>query len=116
MKVLKIDKKDYVLKFNSECISNLNALGITLIGLTNDLQEMKVDNLYTTFYYGLKAMQKDMTIEEAYKVIDAYYEENEDNSIETFFEIVLEDYSKAMGLGKKFKEMMTGQKVKLKKE
>lgn len=116
MKVLKIDKKDYVIKFNSECISNLNALGITFIGLSKDMETMRVDNLYKTFYHGLKAMQHDITLEETYKIIDSYYEESEDNDIESFFMLVLEDYSKAMGLGKKFKEMTTEQKVKLKKE
>ena len=113
MKVIKINNKDYVLKFTSQAISQLNSKGITLVSLSNDMQGMKVDSLYETFAYGLKAMQHDMTLEKAYTVIDEYFE-NEENDIESFFELVLEEYSKAMGLGKKFKEIMKDQQAKAK--
>lgn len=111
MKVIKINNKDYVLKFTSEAISQLNAKGISLVSLSNDMQTMKVNNLYETFHYGLKAMQHDMTLEKAYTIIDEYFE-NEENDIESFFELVLEEYSKAMGLGKKFKILMEEKQAK----
>lgn len=106
MRILKINNKDYVLKFTSKTIQELNAQDITLMGLINDLQEMKVDKLYTTFMYGLKAMQHDITLDRALEILDEYYEEDENNDLEVFFTMVIEEYSKAMGLGKKFKEMM----------
>lgn len=118
MKIIKINGKDYVLKFTSEVISQLNTKGITFLTLATDMEKMYVSNLYETFFYGLKTMQHDITLEKAYKIIDEYYEENEDNDTESFFEIVLGEYSKAMGLGKKFKEIMGQQQkeVQLKKE
>lgn len=111
MKVIKINNKDYVLKFTSQAISELNAKGITLVSLSNDMQSMKVSSLYEAFACGLKAMQHDMTLEKAYLVIDEYFE-NEENDIESFFELVLEEYSKSMGLGKTFKKVMQEQKMK----
>ena len=74
MKVIKINNKDYVLKFTSQAISELNAKGITLVSLSNDMQSMKVSSLYEAFACGLKAMQHDMTLEKAYLVIDEYFE------------------------------------------
>lgn len=110
MKVIKINNKDYVLKFTSQAISELNAKGITLVSLSNDMQTMKVSSLYEAFACGLKAMQHDMTLEKAYLVIDEYFE-NEENDIEGFFKLVLEEYSKSMGLGKRFKELMKEHQV-----
>ena len=110
MKVIKINNKDYVLKFTSQAISELNSQGITLVSLSKDMETMKIDNLYKTFACGLKAMQHDMTLEKAYLVIDEYFE-NEENDIEGFFKLVLEEYSKSMGLGKRFKELMKENQV-----
>lgn len=110
MKVIKINNKDYVLKFTSQTISELNAKGITLVSLSNDMQSMKVSSLYEAFACGLKAMQHDMTLEKAYRVIDEYFED-EENDIESFFKLVLEEYSKSMGLGKRFKELMKEHQV-----
>ena len=110
MRILKINNKDYVLKFTSRSIQELNAKNITLMQLINDLQEMKVNNLYEAFAYGLKSMQHDMTLDKALDILDQYFEENEDNDLEVFFTMLIEEYSKAMGLGKKFKEMMEQQK------
>lgn len=111
MKVLKINNKDYVLKFTSQTISELNSKGITLVSLSSDMETMKINNLYETFAYGLKTMQHDMTLEKAYTIIDEYFE-SEENDIENFFKLVLEEYSNAMGLGKKFKEIMENQQTK----
>ena len=109
MRVLKINNKDYVIKFTSQTIKELNAKGITLVGLMQDLEKMKVDQLYDTFEYGLKTMQHDITTEKALSIIDEYYDEDENNDLESFFKILLEEYSKAMGLGKTFKELMNQQ-------
>ena len=111
MKILKINKKDYVIKFTSKVIKELNAQGVTLIGLTDDLQVMKVDNLYTVFYHGLKAMSHDITMDRALEIIDEYFEEDENNDLETFFKLILEEYASAMGLGKKFRETMIQQGI-----
>lgn len=109
MKILKANGKDYALKFGAGAIAELNDLGVTLLGLSKDLEDMKVKNLYVTFFYGLKTMQHDMTQEKAYHVIDSLFEEGME--LEEFFKIVLEEYATSMGLGKKFKEIMEAQEA-----
>ena len=107
MKVLKINKKDYVLKFTTKAMINLNAKGITLTSLASDMENLNLINLYEAFCEGLKFANKDITLDETYEIIDSYYEEA--GEVEEFFTIVLEEYSKAMGLGNKFKEIMKQQ-------
>lgn len=108
MKVIKINKKDYVIKFTAKTVSELNEIeDITLAGLSQDLEQMKVSKLYKAFYYGLKAMQKDITLEDAYALVDELYEEGME--LEEFFKMILMEYSSAMGLAKKFKEIIEAQ-------
>lgn len=108
MKIIKINNKDYVIKFTAKAVSELNELeDITLAGLSQDLEQMKVTRLYKAFFYGLKAMQHDITLDGAYKLIDELYEEGME--LEEFFKIVLMEYASAMGLAKKFKEIMDAQ-------
>lgn len=105
MKLIKINDKDYVIKFTAKVVAELNELeDITLTGLSKDLEEMKVTRLYKAFYYALKPMQHDITMDDAYRLIDSLYEEGME--LEEFFKMVLMEYSQAMGLGKKFKEIM----------
>ena len=42
MKVLKINKKDYVLKFTTKALMNLNAKGITLTSLSSDMENLNL--------------------------------------------------------------------------
>ena len=107
MRVLKINKKDYVLKFTTKAIMNLNAKGITLTSLASDMEKLNLISLYEAFHEGLKFANKDITLDQTYEIIDSYYEEA--GEVEEFFTIVLEEYSKAMGLGNKFKEIMKQQ-------
>ena len=107
MRVLKINKKDYVLKFTTKAIMNLNAKGITLTSLASDMEKLNLISLYEAFHEGLKYANKDITLDQTYEIIDSYYEEA--GEVEEFFTIVLEEYSKAMGLGNKFKEIMKQQ-------
>ena len=107
MRVLKINKKDYVLKFTTKAILNLNAKGITLTSLASDMEKLNLISLYEAFHEGLKFANKDITLDQTYEIIDSYYEEA--GEVEEFFTIVLEEYSKAMGLGNKFKEIMKQQ-------
>ena len=107
MRVLKINKKDYVLKFTTKALMNLNAKGITLTSLASDMEKLNLISLYEAFCEGLKFANKDITLDETYEIIDSYYEEG--GEVEQFFTIVLEEYSKAMGLGNKFKEIMKQQ-------
>lgn len=108
MKVLKINKKDYVLKFTTKALMNLNAKGITLTSLSEDMEKLNLISLYETFYEGLKFSNANITLDEVYELIDAYYEEG--GEVETFFMLILEEYAKSMGLGAKFKEIMKQQK------
>ena len=107
MRVLKINKKDYVLKFTTKSLMNFNAKGITLTSLASDMEKLNLISLYEAFHEGLKFANKDITLDQTYEIIDSYYEEA--GEVEEFFTIVLEEYSKAMGLGNKFKEIMKQQ-------
>ena len=108
MKVIKINKKDYVLKFTTRALMNLNSKGITLTSLSSDMEELNLVSLYEAFCEGLKFANKDITLDQAYELIDAYYEEG--GEVEYFFTTILEEYAKSMGLGKKFKEIIEQQK------
>ena len=107
MRVFKINKKDYVLKFTTKALMNLNAKGITLTSLASDMEYLNLISLYEAFHESLKFANKDITLDQTYEIIDSYYEEA--GEVEEFFTIVLEEYSKAMGLGNKFKEIMKQQ-------
>ena len=105
MKVIKINKKDYVLKFTTKALMNLNAKGITLTSLSSDMENLNLMSLYEAFCEGLRFANKDITLDETYELIDMYYEEG--GEVEAFFMMILED--KSMGLGMKFKEIIKQQ-------
>ena len=64
-------------------------------------------SLYEAFCEGLNFANKDITLDQAYELIDAYYEEG--GEVENFFTMILEEYAGSMGLGAKFKEIMKQQ-------
>ena len=107
MKVLKINKKDIVLKFTTKALMNLNTKGITLTSLSQDMEQLNLISLYEAFHEGLKFANKDITLDQAYELIDLYYEEG--GEVETFFMMILEEYANSMGLGMKFKEIIKQQ-------
>jgi hypothetical protein len=107
MKVLKINKKDYVLKFTTKALMSLNAKGITLTSLSQDMEQLNLISLYEAFHEGLKFANKDITLDQAYELIDLYYEEG--GEVEAFFMMILEEYANSMGLGMKFKEIIKQQ-------
>ena len=108
MKVIKINKKDYVLKFTTKSLMNLNAKGITLTSLSQDMENLNLMSLYEAFCEGLKFANKDITLDQTYELIDLYYEEG--GEVENFFMMILEEYAGSMGLGAKFKEIIKQQK------
>ena len=107
MKVIKINKMDYVLKFTTKALMNLNAKGITLTSLSQDMEQLNLISLYEAFHEGLKFANKDITLDQAYELIDLYYEEG--GEVEAFFMMILEEYANSMGLGAKFKEIIKQQ-------
>jgi hypothetical protein len=107
MKVIKINKRDYVLKFTTKALMNLNAKGITLTSLSQDMEQLNLISLYEAFHEGLKFANKDITLDQAYELIDLYYEEG--GEVEAFFMMILEEYANSMGLGAKFKEIIKQQ-------
>ena len=107
MKVIKINKRDYVLKFTTKALMNLNAKGITLTSLSQDMEQLNLISLYEAFHEGLKFANKDITLDQAYELIDLYYEEG--GEVEAFFMMILEEYANSMGLGMKFKEIIKQQ-------
>ena len=107
MKVIKINKRDYVLKFTTKALMNLNAKGITLTSLSQYMEQLNLISLYEAFHEGLKFANKDITLDQAYELIDLYYEEG--GEVEAFFMMILEEYANSMGLGAKFKEIIKQQ-------
>ena len=107
MKVIKINKKDYVLKFTTKALMNLNTKGITLTSLSSDMESLNLVSLYDAFHEGLKFSNEDITLDQTYGLIDDYYEEG--GEVEAFFMMILEEYAKSMGLGAKFKEIIKQQ-------
>ena len=107
MKVIKINKRDYVLKFTTKALMNLNAKGITLTSLSQDMEQLNLISLYEAFHESLKFANKDITLDQAYELIDLYYEEG--GEVEAFFMMILEEYANSMGLGAKFKEIIKQQ-------
>ena len=107
MKVIKINKRVYVLKFTTKALMNLNAKGITLTSLSQDMEQLNLISLYEAFHEGLKFANKDITLDQAYELIDLYYEEG--GEVEAFFMMILEEYANSMGLGMKFKEIIKQQ-------
>ena len=107
MKVIKINKRDYVLKFTTKALMNLNAKGITLTSLSQDMEQLNLISLYEAFHEGLKFANEDITLDQAYRLIDDYYEEG--GEVEAFFMMILEEYANSMGLGMKFKEIIKQQ-------
>ena len=70
MRVLKINKKDYVLKFTTKALMNLNAKGITLTSLASDMEKLNLISLYEAFCEGLKFANKEITLDQTYEIID----------------------------------------------
>ena len=50
MKVLKINKKDIVLKFTTKALMNLNAKGKTLTSLSQDMEHLILISLYEAYH------------------------------------------------------------------
>ena len=71
------------------------------------MENLNLMSLYEAFCEGLKFANKDITLDEAYELIDNYYEEG--GEVENFFMMILEEYAKSMGLGMKFKEIIKQQ-------
>jgi len=84
--------------------STINNTSYVLFELPLNIEPM---NLYNTLYEGLKFANKNITLDQVYELVDLYYEEGGD--FESLSFLVLEEYSKSMGLGKKFKEIMKQQ-------
>ena len=49
MKLIKINKKDYVLKFTTKALMNLNSKGITLTSLSSDMEKLNLVSLFANF-------------------------------------------------------------------
>lgn len=96
MKILKIDNKEYVFKFATMPLRDLNRRGITLVTLSEEVEKMNLDGLYTAFHYGMKFHKKDITEVEAFELIDKYLEDG--NTLEGLIEVVLTEYSNALGM------------------
>lgn len=105
MKMIKIGNRQLVMKFTTKICKMMNLEGITVKSISEDLKNnFDTSKLNKAFFYSLQAMQKDITEDEAYDLLDLWLEEGKDGE-ELQLEI-MEELMKAMGFGKQFKKMM----------
>ena len=105
MKMIKIGNRQLVMKFTTRVINMMNLEGITIKSISEDLKEnFDTSKLNRAFYYSLISMQKDITVEDAYDLLDMWLEEGKDGE-ELQVEIIGE-LMNAMGFKKQFQEMM----------
>lgn len=103
MKVLKIDNKEVFLRYNMNNIKKLSKLGITIKTVSEGLQNVDIAPLSVMFYYGVKSLKPEVTEDETDSMIDSFFE-SEENGFEKLTNIILEEYSKALGIKTKSKE------------
>lgn len=103
MKILKINNRDYILKFTVEICKIMSKNGLTLKEIQESMKNFDLSKLYEAFYYSLKDKQPKITESEAYELLDIMFEEGKDGE-ELFYEII-EEYMKGLGFGTYFKKM-----------
>lgn len=112
MKLIELSKGKYVIEYTSSSILAMNEAGITTKSIAEMLEnDFNVSDLYKCFWYGLRSKHPDMTLEEALKVIDDFYSD-ENRTIEDFQELVIGELCSAMGFGKMFREKAKKKKKK----
>ena len=105
MKMIKIGNRQLVMKFTTRVINMMNLEGITIKSISEDLKDnFDTSKLNKAFYYSLISMQKDITEEDAYDLLEMWLEEGKDGE-ELQVEIIGE-LMNAMGFKKQFQEMM----------
>ena len=88
---------------------DLELEGITYKKLAESIQnEMSMAQLYTAFYHSIKKCSKGLSFDDALEIIDEYYATGK--TLEDFIELVLGEWSEAMGFGKQFKRAMKKEK------
>lgn len=114
MKMIKINGQDLVMKFSTKVINLMNLEGISLKTITEDLKtNFDTTKLNKAFYYSLITMQKDITEERAYELLDLWIDEGKDG--ESIQYEVIGELMTAMGFKKQFKQMTKEQEQKAKK-
>lgn len=109
MKMIKINNKQYIMRFTTKQINLMNKEGITVKTMSEALQEKFDTSLFNkAFYYSLLANQQNIDEDRAYELLDEWIEEGKDGE-ELQLEI-LEELMSAQGFGKQFKQIMKQQK------
>lgn len=96
MKILKINNKDVVIKFNISTIKRLTKEGLNIDMMNDSLQTMDIEPVSRFFYHGVSTLRTDLSIDDTDKIMDDYFEEG--GEFEEFIMIILEEYLGAMGL------------------
>ena len=111
MKMIKINNRQLVMKFTTRVINMMNLEGITIKSISEDLKEsFDTTKLNKAFYYSLISMQKDITEDEAYDLLDLWVEEGKDG--EELQQEIIGELMSAMGFKKQFKQMVEEQQKK----
>lgn len=92
MTIMKINNKEYVLKYNFKALTEIQERGIEFTAE----HEFKLKDIATIFYIGLKKFQEDLKLEDVYDLIDIFLEENDLEDLMKFIQVALEK-----SLGKK---------------
>lgn len=109
MKMIKINNRQLVMKFTTKVINMMNLEGITIKSISDDLQNnFDTSKLNKAFYYSLISMQKEITEDEAYDLLDMWLEEGKDG--EALQQEIIGELMCAMGFKKQFKQMIKEQK------
>ena len=109
MKMIKINNRQLVMKFPTRVINMMNLEGITIKSISESLKDnFDTSKLNKAFYYSLISMQKDITEDEAYDLLDMWVEEGKDG--EEIQQEVIGELMTAMGFKKQFKEMIENNK------
>ena len=111
MKMIKIGNRQLVMKFTTRVINMMNLEGITIKSISEDLKNnFDTSKLNKAFYYSLTSMQKDITEDEAYDLLDLWVEEGKDG--EELQQEIIGELMDAMGFKKQFKQMVEEAKIK----
>lgn len=98
MRVIKIGNREIFIRFNTNTIKALSELDVNLFTVNSALERLDIRPLSKMFFYGVKSLKPEVTEDETDCMIDDFFEANE-NGFEKLSTLILEEYTKALGMG-----------------
>ena len=90
MTMMRINNKEYILKYNFKALAEIQERGIEFTAE----HEFKLKDIATIFFIGLKKFHEDLNLEDAYDLIDIFLEEN---NLEDLMRYIQEALEKSLG-------------------